>query len=102
MAGYAILIYGVLVLLGGVLGYAKAQSKPSLISGVVFGVLLLVSGWLMLEARAWGWYLAIVLAGFLTAFFAFRFKNTRKFMPAGLMVVLSVAAIAVLLLNPLR
>ncbi len=102
MAGYAILIYGVLVLLGGVLGYAKAQSKPSLISGVVFGVLLLVSGWLMLEARAWGWYLAIVLAGFLTAFFVVRFKNTRKFMPAGLMVVLSVAAIAVLLLNPLR
>ncbi len=33
-------VYAALVLAGGMIGYAKAGSKPSLISGLVFGLLL--------------------------------------------------------------
>ncbi len=97
MTGYAILIYGLLVLLGGIMGYAKARSTPSLVSGSAFGFLLIVSAWLMLQGRAVGWYLALGVSVVLAVFFANRFRATRAFMPAGLMILLSLVAVAVLL-----
>ena len=39
-------IYGVLLLIGGIIGYITARSKPSLISGVVSGLLLLATTFL--------------------------------------------------------
>lgn len=37
------LIYGALVLVGGVIGYATKASVPSLVAGGAFGIALLVS-----------------------------------------------------------
>ena len=37
--------YGVMMAVGGVIGYLKVHSKASLISGVGFGLLLLASGY---------------------------------------------------------
>jgi uncharacterized membrane protein (UPF0136 family) len=38
-------VYGVLIILGGVMGFVKAKSKASLIAGTISGVLILASGY---------------------------------------------------------
>lgn len=87
--------YGVLAGVGGILGYTKVGSKMSLISGMVSGVLLILSGILMRTAVLNGLVLATVVTGVLLVVFAIRLAKTRKFMPAGLMVITGIGAIAV-------
>lgn len=87
--------YGVLAVVGGILGYTKAGSKMSLVSGIVSGVLLIVSGIWMRTAPLNGLILATVVTGILLVVFAIRLAKTRKFMPAGLMVITGIGAIAV-------
>lgn len=84
-------IYLVVLLAGGVFGFVKAKSRISLISALVFGALI--------AAAALG-YLGSVYAGdivltVLVVVFAQRFGKTRKFMPAGIMVVLTIAALLI-------
>jgi uncharacterized membrane protein (UPF0136 family) len=84
--------YGALVLAGGVMGWVKARSKPSLIAGVAFGAALIAAGWCP-YAR----WVGASLAAALGVIMGVRFGQTRKFMPAGLTFVLSVVALAALL-----
>ncbi|MFQ5751936.1 MAG: TMEM14 family protein, partial [bacterium] len=98
MTNYLVLIYGILVIVGGILGYVKSKSVPSIISGSIFGVLIVGSSLLMFKAIALGSYAALVLSVFLAVLFGFRFKVSRKFMPAGLMIILSLAASITLIL----
>lgn len=93
----ATLIYGILLLIGGIMGYVSARSKPSLISGVVSGLLLLVSGMLQWQQISAGLVLAQIITIVLAVVFAVRLWKTRKFMPAGLMLVVSVATLVILL-----
>ena len=94
-AAIVTIVYGALVLLGGVMGYLKAKSRPSLVSGLVFGPALAILGVLGLE----GWTpfagIAAGLAAVLLLIMGSRFARKRKFMPAGLITVLSAAALAV-------
>jgi uncharacterized membrane protein (UPF0136 family) len=84
-------IYLVLLLAGGVVGFVKAKSRISLISSLVFGALI--------AAAALGWlgfaYAGDVILTVLVIVFAQRFGKTRKFVPAGMMVVLTIAALLV-------
>jgi uncharacterized membrane protein (UPF0136 family) len=38
----AAIAYGILSICGGIIGYVQAQSKPSLISGTISGLLLIL------------------------------------------------------------
>jgi uncharacterized membrane protein (UPF0136 family) len=89
--------YGVLALVGGVIGFVQARSKMSLISGAITGVLLLIGGIGIVQAQPWGLGLAIAVTALLIVVFVGRLIKTRKAMPAGLMVVAGVAALATLL-----
>lgn len=88
------LVYGALVFAGGWMGYSKAGSRPSLVSGAASGILLLVAAFLSFGGHAAGDRLGMVVAFVLLAFFAYRFARGRKFMPAGLMVLASLGALA--------
>jgi uncharacterized membrane protein (UPF0136 family) len=94
-------VYGVLVLAGGVMGFVKARSKPSLISGVVFGVLLVADGFWMFYEPYKGMMLALGLPAMLAAMMGVRWAVTRKFMSAGLMFVLSLLALVLIFLTRL-
>lgn len=93
----AAIAYGILAIIGGIIGYIQARSKASLISGIISGVLLILGGVMQLQGQPWGLILASVVTFVLVIVFAIRLTKTRKFMPAGLMTVLGVAALVIML-----
>jgi uncharacterized membrane protein (UPF0136 family) len=89
------LIFGALTIIGGVIGYVKAGSFPSIIAGVITGVLLLVAGWMLPNNRTIGLAIAFIVSLLLAAQFVPKLIRTGKVMPAGLMSILSVIGIVV-------
>ena len=89
-------LYGFLVLLGGVIGYVKAKSRASLIAGIGFAVLLSVAAALVATGSPrLGAGLGVVSALALIARFLPAFMRTRKIMPAGMVVVIGVWVLVV-------
>ena len=90
--GQAVLgVYGVLLILGGVMGMVKAGSRVSLFAGGACGLASLVALWVSLDDPALGLLIGGVLALLLTGVFIGRFVRTRKLMPAGVVLLLSLA-----------
>jgi len=96
------IIFGILTIAGGIVGYVKAGSMASIIAGSISGVLLLLSAWLMPEHQAAGLVVALVISLLLAAQFVPKFFRTFKVMPAGLMSVLSAIGIIVAIAAWLR
>jgi uncharacterized membrane protein (UPF0136 family) len=88
--------YGILAIVGGIIGYAQARSKVSLISGTISGALLILGGVLALAGMGWGLGLAAIVSAVLIVVFAIRLSKTRKFMPAGLMIIAGVVTLIVI------
>ncbi|MFN7140487.1 MAG: TMEM14 family protein [Limisphaerales bacterium] len=83
-------IYIALLILGGLMGFIKARSKASIIASMAFAIpLALVAAGIL--GPTW---IADVILAILILFFGMRFLKTKKFMPAGLMSILSIATIA--------
>src|SRR5213594_5091192 len=89
------IVFGILTIAGGIIGYVKAASVPSIIAGSITGVLLLVAAFLLPEHRAAGLATAFIVSLLLAAQFVPKFVRTGKVMPAGLMSILSVIGIVV-------
>jgi uncharacterized membrane protein (UPF0136 family) len=87
-------IYIVLLLAGGLVGFVKAKSKVSLILSSVFAALLVLTTLRGVFQPAFANNLANVILAVLLVVFAIRLAKTKKFMPAGLMLVVTVAALA--------
>ena len=83
------IVFGILTIAGGIIGYVKAGSMASIIAGSISGVLLLLAAWLMPEHQSAGLVVALVVSLLLAAQFIPKFFRTFKVMPAGLMSVLS-------------
>ncbi len=89
------IIFGALTIIGGIIGYVKAGSLPSIIAGSITGVLLLIAGSLLPQHRAVSLATAFVISLLLAAQFVPKFIRTGKVMPAGMMSILSVIGIVV-------
>lgn len=96
MSVIAAIAYGVLAIVGGLIGYAQAKSKISLIAGVVSGILLIVGGVLLAQGQTLGLGLSSVVTIVLLVTFGMRLAKTRKFMPAGLMLLLGIPVLGML------
>lgn len=88
-----VIVYALLVMVGGVFGFVRAGSRPSLIAGVLGGLALLTAGWGIDRGQVWGLPMALVLILGLLVFFTARYVRTRAFMPGGLMAALSLLAL---------
>ena len=86
-------IYGILLIAGGYLGYAKAGSKPSLIMGLISGALILLGVYLLGTNFPVGRILVSSVSLLLCIVFLLRLIKTHQFMPAGMLLVLSVAVL---------
>ena len=87
------IIFGLLTILGGVIGYVKAGSTASIIAGSIAGILLLIAALLLPGNLALGLALAAVISIALAGRFIPAFIKTGHLMPAGVMSVLSVIGI---------
>ncbi|CAO3663575.1 unnamed protein product [Umbelopsis ramanniana] len=83
--GYA---YAAVVFVGGLIGYIKAGSLASFISGTVFGSLITLGAYQASQSPS-RVGLAFVVALALMIAMGIRFSKGRKFMPAGLITILS-------------
>ena len=92
----ATIAYGLLAFVGGVIGYQTAKSKVSLISGTSSGLLLILSGILALNGIKSGFTLGAVISGVLVIVFGIRCFKTRKFMPAGLMLLVGILTLGII------
>ncbi|VDN98069.1 unnamed protein product [Rodentolepis nana] len=82
-AAFSLLVAG-----GGVYGYAKARSIPSLVAGLTFGAILFIGSQKYSNGDP-----RILFGGSfsLAAIMGSRYANTGKFMPAGIICILSTA-----------
>ena len=96
-------IFGALAIAGGAMGFAKAKSRPSLIAGSASGLLLLLAGYLVgTDSARTGLLLGLVVSVALAGRFVPGYAKSRKFMPAGLMGILSVGGVVVTVLGFLQ
>jgi uncharacterized membrane protein (UPF0136 family) len=93
-----LLIYGVLVGAGGVLGYVKAGSRPSLVSGSAFCIIIILGAILALQGWRGGIVLDLLAALLVLLLFIYRLSATGKKMPAVPVILLSALAILVAVL----
>lgn len=89
------IVFGVLTIAGGVMGYVKAGSTASIIAGSVSGILLLLGAWLIPQNQTAGLALSGIVSLLLVGYFLPKFFRTHAVMPAGLMSVLSVIGVIV-------
>jgi len=95
LATVVLVVYALLMLVGGLIGYRAAGSRPSLISGVISAILLFAAlGWTRISPHH-GFLAAALIALLLTVVFALRLARTHSFMPSGLLLILSLAALVI-------
>ncbi|NXQ10613.1 TM14C protein, partial [Peucedramus taeniatus] len=93
--------YAALVASGGIIGYAKAGSVPSLAAGLFFGSLAGLGGYHISQNPNNIW-VSLITSGTLTAVMGTRFYYSRKFMPAGLIAGVSLLMVGRLALKMLE
>ncbi len=89
------IIFGLLTIVGGVIGFVKAGSTASIIAGSISGILLLLAAFLLPQQLAVGLIIAAVVSILLAGRFLPAFLKTGKMMPAGMMAILSVIGLVV-------
>lgn len=91
------IIFGLLTIVGGVIGYVKAGSTASIIAGGISGAALLAAAFLLLGNVVLGLIVAGVVSLLLAGRFIPNFMQTGKIMPAGLMAILSAIGVIVVI-----
>ena len=81
--------YIVLLLVGGLIGFLKAKSPVSLSMSVIFAGLLIPCA-LGIVFKS---YMAEVFLAVLIIVFGMRLAKTKKFMPAGMMLTVTIATL---------
>ena len=96
------IVFGVLTIVGGIIGYVSKGSVPSIIAGSISGILLITAGFLLPQHQTAGLGLALVVSILLAAQFVPKFFATGKMMPAGMMSILSVLGVFAAIVSWLR
>ena len=94
MQNTALWVYIILLIVGGLIGFFKAKSKVSLIMSAAFAAALVLTAIPNFLDATFRRGAANVLMAILLVVFAMRLAKTKKFMPAGMMLVVTIAALA--------
>jgi len=99
MTTHIVLIsYGVLLILGGYFGFKKG-STVSLIMGLSSGILVLFGVWLLSINPKVAWISLSFLNILLLGSFISRLVKTRKFMPSGMLLLVTLVVLIFCLKN---
>ena len=97
-----LITYAGLLMIGGIMGYLKAQSKISLIAGLLSGIVVLAGLYLSRTNYKSGMLLIAITSSLLTIMFIQRFLVTKKFMPSGMLLCFSFAMAVLAVLKWLK
>ena len=86
-------VYIILLLVGGLIGFFKAGSKISLITSSVFAAALVLTTIGLFQPSVARVLADVILAALLVVF-AIRLSKTKKFMPSGMMLILTICTLA--------
>jgi uncharacterized membrane protein (UPF0136 family) len=96
------LVFGVITIAGGIMGYVKAGSVISLVAGAITGILLIVAGVILPAHRELGLGIGLFTSALLAGQFIPRTLRTRRLVPGGIMSVLSVIGIVIAIATWIR
>jgi len=77
-AGIGALVYGLIALIGGLMGYINKGSKPSLIAGGISGLLLFLCHFGIFHDQTWGLIGALIISLLLVGRFASSLIKQRR------------------------
>lgn len=92
------LVAGALTALGGLIGFLKAKSVPSLIAGGVSGALLIVAGILSISSPRNAAILGGIVSLLLLGRFLPAFLKNKAFMPSGMVSLLTIGCLVTVIL----
>ncbi|BAZ44468.1 hypothetical protein NIES4102_14770 [Chondrocystis sp. NIES-4102] len=92
----ATVFYGLLSIGGGIIGYIKSNSKVSLISGGVSGILLLILAVIINRGEQWAIAVAGLIIALLVVVFMVRWFKTKKFMPPIPMIFFGILSLIII------
>lgn len=87
-----LVVYGLLLIVGGVMGKVKSGSSVSMVFGCLSGAASLAGYVISFNNPDLGLMIGGMLGLLLTGVFLSRFFRTRKMMPAGVVLLLSICA----------
>jgi uncharacterized membrane protein (UPF0136 family) len=92
------IVAGALTALGGLIGFLKAKSVPSLVAGGISGALLIVAGVMSAASPRNAAILGGIVSLLLLGRFLPAFLKSKAFMPSGMVSLLSIACIVTVIL----
>jgi uncharacterized membrane protein (UPF0136 family) len=87
-------VYIILLFVGGMIGFLKAGSKISLITSSIAGAVLILTALPGVFTFTFRRNLADIVMAVLLIVFTIRLAKTKKFMPSGMMLVVTLVALA--------
>ena len=96
LAILATVAYGLLSGFGGIWGYIKSRSKPSLIAGCLSAIALLIAAGMQWQNYSTGLLMSKIIILLLMIVFTIRLIKTFKFMPSGVMLIAGAIALSCL------
>ena len=93
------IVFAVLTIVGGIMGYVKKKSVASVVAGSIAGLLLFIAAFLIHKKLNGALILGLVVSVSLAGRFIPNYLEKKTPVPAGLMSILSLGGIVVTLLS---
>jgi uncharacterized membrane protein (UPF0136 family) len=86
--------FGIILIIGAIMGYINAHSYISLIAGGSFGIGILIGALLITKRKLLGFYLSFILSVLVAIVFFVRYMRTGATFP-GIMALVSSAVVII-------
>ena len=96
VASIVTLSYAALLVAGGIVGWRVSGSRISLTASLVSAALLSASWRISLGSPGPGYLMGTIVSLALAVLFTVRFRKTKKFMPSGMLLLLSIVVTVIL------
>jgi len=96
IASLAILVYAAILVIGGFIGWRLSGDRMRFTSSLISAAMLTIAYRLSRISPRAGYLMGMAITVILTVMFAVRLKKTRKLVPSGILLLVSVAVVITL------